>query len=1122
MLHIYKASAGSGKTHLLTGFFLQQLFRQPIEGKEEGRPLLFNEILAVTFTNKATAEMKERIIEELHKLHNEPQKSPYLKDLLKPSANGKVLSIEEIQRRSFGILSSILNDYSELHVSTIDSFFQQVLRSFAHELNLQGNYEIELDADATLDKVVSRFITGLNPSDDKETFQWMLEFASKRLNEGSAWNMHDELLKLAKVITQEEYKQNNQRIAEFTNNRKELRQYISNLREMQQTWQKALIEVGQQGVQILQSYGLLYSDFKGGSRSSMACFGRWAEGEIKDPSATLEKWSQDTAEWYKKGCEAEGKLSSSDEKRLLELMQLGVSLLTGQERAYYETARSIIKNIYQLGLLSRLETEADRYCEEEGKQLLTNTTHVLSRLIQEEEAPFIYEKTGTRIKSFMIDEFQDTSTMQWNNFKPLLETSLSTGNEDLIVGDVKQSIYRWRGSDWELLNTTIYDFHPELQHTDENGNQLKYNFRSDEKIIDFNNSFFANAAHQLAECTEDEEMKKIESIYADVKQFIHDDRKDNIGAGILDYEEVEPIDEEDEKEAILRRLPEKVIALQQQGFEPKDILILGRFNKECKLFAETLLNYKKQHPDCPYQLDIITDEALSLGNRDVIRAIVAMLQAIYEPKSELRQTIAHCCYLKACGMTMTEAIATHFSFDGKQNDKAGKQADNTHNLPNFLQFSNQPLFEMVEGIVSLMPQQQQRDSVFLQAFRDLVLEYVSKRGTDIGGFLKWWRDKGSSSSISTPAGQNAIKIMTIHKSKGLGEKAVIIPFADWKIDIDTSHGEVLWLDPHGFGFTNEDSTPEQQSLRTDASGEGQKNIILPIQIEASLPKTIFNEEFTKERMRAITDNLNTAYVAFTRAKKAMVIMAPAPKKSKTSKNDKKSVPTLAELLNSFMQKWKDNIDHLEPQELQDSGSTEKSLSEQTEKAQQPDNKPSESALQSSASAPRPQIKRTTHTGHDVETGRGTTLHNALSVVKYSDNYEAPIRKLFISGNAELVGFELDELINTVGELLQWEQVAPWFSRSNHVLNEQNIVTHTTHTQRPDRIIFTPDGRVIIIDYKTGTTHSSKYHKQVDYYMKLMRDMGYRKVEGYLWYIDQKKIEKVQHKAKSVQLTLDFS
>lgn len=1068
MLYIYKASAGSGKTHLLTGFFLQLLFNKPQQPTESERPLLFNEILAVTFTNKATAEMKERIIQELHLLSTHPEKSDFIDKIRTTDAT----TLASIQHRAHSILNALLNDYSGLHVSTIDSFFQQVLRSFAHELNLQGNYEIELDSDAVLDKAVSQFIVGLDPKREPEIFNWVKEFAANRLSEGAAWNIHDDLLKLAKLLTSEDYRKHSRSVAQLTSNREGMRRYIFRMKNIQSSWRSSLIEVGRQGVAILNAHHLAVADFKGGNNNSMGCFAQWASGSTADPTATLKKWACDTSEWYGKTSNAKGKLPADQEERLRELMQQGVDLLIGDERVRYESARAITRNIYQLGLLARIEQEANRYCEEQGIQLLSNTTQLLSALIQGEETPFIYEKTGTRIQSFMIDEFQDTSTLQWENFQPLLKNSLDNGNENLIVGDVKQSIYRWRGSDWELLHSKIKYFSKENQREDEHHNQLLFNFRSDRKIISFNNDFFRFSATKINECLTDGSMQKVADIYADVRQEIHSSREKKIKDGIIHYEEVENLEGEKGDDAILRRLPEVVIALQQKGFKARDILILGRSNSDCKSFAETLLNYGKAHPECPYTFDIITDEALSLVNRSVIQAIVAMLHAIHEPKSEIRYALANCCYLHACGMTMAEAIACHFQRGPKDLQ-----------MPDILRYSNQPLFEMVEALVALLPCQQ-NDGVFLQAFRDLVLDHVGRNGTDLGGFLQWWEEKGGSQSISTPADQNAIRIMTIHQSKGLGEAAVIVPKANWAIDINTSHDETLWL------------SPKQEEFLPEGVGD---DFVLPIRLDKMLPSTIFKEDFNKERIRVVTDNLNTAYVAFTRAKNAMVIMSPMPSKKINS-----TIPKLDDLLKSFMadeERTNDDISIADYQSdiLQPAESKQNEGISQTAAFTLPE--------EPAVSPARPQIKRSIDIPTESE-ARGTTIHNALSAVRYADDYEMPISQLFLSGRAELKGITLDELLSTVGQLIRDPRVASWFARDNRIFTEQNIVTHTTHTQRPDRIIITPAGEAVIIDYKTGKTRSDKYELQVRHYMRLMGEMGFARVSGYLWYLDQDSIEQV--------------
>lgn len=1108
MLHIYKASAGSGKTHLLTGFFLKLLLKQQSEASnEQQRPLLFNEVLAVTFTNKATAEMKERFIKELHQLATDPEKSDHYEDLIKPGAEGeKPLTPQQISRRARAILNSVLNSYTDLHVSTIDSFFQHILRSFAHELNLLGNYEIELDSNTILDHAVSQFITELDPQKDPETFQWIIDFNSQQISEGEHWNIHKALLKLAGELTKEEYKLNSKAIELFTRDRSQLRAYIKRMYEMQRQWRQDLMDIGKEAMKLLQEAGLQTSDFSNGQRTQFNCLPKWAKGEFDEPKKTLREYCDDTTKWFAKGSVKRNCLSEQATNRLQELLRQGVDHITGNSLVQYESAKAVARNLFQLGLLSRLEEEVNRYCDEKGIQLLSNTTQIVNKLIDNGDSPFIYEKTGTRIHSFMIDEFQDTSTLQWENFRPLLSNSLGEGYDNLIVGDVKQSIYRWRGSDWELLNSVVPNFEPMLQARNADGNTLKYNFRSKERIISFNNNFFSWVADELAKLGPS--YQKIADIYQDVRQEIHESRTQKAQGGLLHFESVEKGEDESAHDAIGRRLIQIIISLQQPpyNYQARQILILCRTNDECEFFANTLLDYRRLHPESPCNMDIITEDALSLGNRMSIRTVVFMLKYLQQPKSPLFQLLAHCHYLMAGGLSPQEALNCYF----EKNEVWERRK-----MPNILQLANLPLFEMVEGLVAVLPKACRNDFAYLQALRDLVLEHTSRRGSDLGGFLKWWDETGKDKSVSTPATQNAMRIMTIHQSKGLGEDVVIIPLANWQFEIKTSHDKILWCKPEGTPF----------------EVKGHSDLVLPIELNKELADTVFKEKFDDERVRAITDNFNNAYVAFTRAKEAMIIMTPAEQKkegkTKTAKqedsNEKKQAPTLAKLLTTFFENHEDFSDPLpEPEETEAvpaastaapcapaAGTNETLPTPEGEAADLED------------IAPKPQIKISDMKPHDSEMARGTTIHDALSAVKHMNDYEEPIRQLFGSGRAELEGITLDELIGKVGKLIRQPKVQAWFDPDNRVLNEQNIINYTTHTQRPDRVVITPDRKVCIIDYKTGKTHNARYVRQVQSYIRLLTQMGFTDVKGYLWYIDQNKIQQVTPQSPVAQLTLDL-
>ncbi len=1063
MLYIYRASAGSGKTFLLTGFYIELLFRRELTPVLEGRDLLFNEILAVTFTNKATAEMKERIVKELNTLWRAPRESQYYARLTAPDSQGRVMADEELQRRAHGILRGMLTDYSNVHISTIDSFFQRVVRSFARELNVQGNYEVELDADMVLDHAVSQFLLTLDPTSDKETFDWLVRFSNNRMADGSHWNVHRELVKLANVLISEEYRKHSEKVGRFAADKAEMSRYVETLDEIIRNWRRDLKGIGQECCNLLMECDLQPADFSGGQKSLAKKFALWAKGEGTDVTETMRKWADDPETWFsKKNAHLLARMGASADK-LQELLQAAIELLDGQRFTNYNSARCIRSNIYQLGLLGRLERAANDYCAGQGIKLLSNTTQMLNALVTEQASPFVYEKTGTRIISYMIDEFQDTSGMQWENFSPLLRDSLANGSRDLIVGDVKQSIYRWRGSDWELLHSRLNSFEADKQAVDADGNQLRDNWRSDLKIIRFNNQFFQFASRHFAAMEDgDEALAKIAQIYADVEQTVSPARK-NVADGQVAYEVLPGREKSAEYKAeVTRRLPELVIALQQQGYQAGDILILCRKREQCSLCAKALMDYRAAHPQSPYPMEIITAEALQLTNQRVIHALVAALEFLHDPRSDYRRAVASACWLSLSMGSVADALAAYF---------AG------HRLPDFESLLNLPLYETVERLIAMLPAQARREGNFIQAFCDVVLDFCAKEGPSLDSFLSWWRDNGQKCNVTTPTQQNAIRIMTIHQSKGLAGDAVIVPFAQETLDIDTSGKKagLLWCEP------------QTEPFRHD-------NLVVPIEVSKMMKNSIFRPDYDAERIRAIIDNLNTAYVAFTRAKHALIILTPTPPKEANA-----SLQCF--LATFFAGHWAESVDHFVADgiDLPDGSMS----AADAPLAETQDHQDDTGAADAPAEIRLPLIKQTAYVPpSDSAAARGTTLHAALSAITDYDHIDEPVTRLFQSGRARLQGgMTLADVLQHIHDALRQPEARTWFDPRNRALNEQDIITRSTHTQRPDRVIFTPDGRAIVIDYKTGEERNRLYQRQVGHYMALLGQMGFQRVEGYLWYIE---------------------
>lgn len=1062
MLNIYRASAGAGKTHHLTGEYIKLLFRRDLLPEGADHQTRFDEVLAVTFTNKATAEMKARILEELDILSKTPEKSDY-NDELREDGAGHTLTNEVIQQKAHDILNDILNNYSDFAVTTIDSFFQKITRSFVRELNLPCNYEIELNSGRILDAAVSAFMDKLDNPANQTLFNWMLEFSRKKIEDGAGWRIEKDLKALAKsVLTSETFRIHSNQIGEVTKDKKFLTEYASNQKRIIVETKTKLKEIGKKGDDIIKTVDpyLSYENFKGKSNCKLKTFARWGKGEIVEPDGTLEDFFSNPLNWYnapktknsKKGASAndgspENRLSAEAERSLQQLFNQVVDMRESRIFLNYHTAHTIIEKIYQLGILADIDREAIEFCNDEGTMLLTNTTEMLNKLVTVDDAPFIYEKLGTHIQNFMIDEFQDTSKMQWENFRPLIENSIANGRQDLIVGDVKQSIYRWRGSDWGLLYNGLNDV--AKGQVKEDKDTLKKNYRTQNKVVNFNNTFFSSSAESLAKAFNN---NIISDIYSDVVQDTT--KKEDDAPGIVKMQFINISDKgtkyEDE---VAELIPQAVIELEDNGFKAKDIAILCRKKEFCKIAASSLLKYKTEHPeDTVHKFDIISNEALQLNSRHVIITIISILRYLQKPQSKIQKSLAAFDLIMLEGHNEAEAINQYFHGD--------------RGIERFLEFTNLPLYDMVEGILSKLSKESLKDIAFIQAFKDCVIEFSNNKKSDLTGFLEWWDTKSSGLCINSPEEQDAIRIMTIHKAKGLGMPAVILPFTMGTLDIAPKNSDIIWCEPKFAPFAKD-------------------GLMLPVRLSSALTNTIFSKDFEEEKLRQIIDNLNTIYVAFTRAKEAMVIMSPTP----TAKDDDKKIQKL--LYSYFTNDKNKNVSKINENEY---CIGEWMRAKKHDKSSSADNYSSiDTSIPTRHSIPRLALKHDRVKSNVEAIEKGNIMHEALSEIIDYDHIDNPD----------------EEIANEIKKLLANPEVRPWFRPGLTILNERTLISKKASSddiQRPDRVIIDGD-KVIIIDYKTGQ-ENKEYERQVKRYMWRMKEMGFKNVEGYLWYLYPHNVSKV--------------
>ena len=931
MINIFKASAGSGKTHTLSKTYLDLLLKADSK-------TAYRNILAVTFTNKATEEMKERILRDL-------------------AEEGKT------NPRAREILINLLHDYGSFSVSTIDKVFQQALRAFSRELGSSGNYQIELDKASLTKEAMDRVLDDLTEK-DKDLLGWFTKQLETALDNGESFHLESSLYEMA-----EEFGDVNEK---FTYDKKKLTELKAKCKEIVDTFHKDVYE------------NALCIDTTTWGKTAAKGLAQYAGAQtkykdsVKAANATTLAKLAETA-----GCEAMYALMNPQGRRWKE----------------YRTARMVEKVIFTLGLAEEFYSKLAIIEEEKGVISLDESTSLLRDIIDGSDAPFIYEKLGVRFNHFLLDEFQDTSVVQWENFKPLLANSVSEGYSNIIVGDVKQSIYRWRNSDWNLLDKEIEEnFKGKVEVI-----TLKENWRSTQSIVNFNNEFFTFAADNLG----------LSKIYADVKQEVKVEDSQE-GCVTVDFCE-------DELEMIDGYIEQAVAA----GAKMSDMAILLRTNGEGKKVAEYLLSKG---------YSVISDDSLDLKSSLIIRKIVSYLHSLCNNSDSLNTYLSE-----------------SLEIDSEREYHS--------------------LLDLVDGVIKDLsethPDEIKGQTLFIQSFMDDILEWTSIHGNDLRQYLKHWEE--SKIAISSPNDPNAIRITTVHKSKGLAFPIVIFPFAE---KVGLFKEDTLWC-----------------HLDSDAEMGESFNSIFPVVLGKSSGDSFFSESLKNEMEMQRIDNLNIFYVCLTRARKEMHIIAKNPPKSlidgKSSPND------LSQLLYLYCEQ--NGYTFGSPYRWNEASKKEDSEIEEFDAEY-------ETYGMNPEACSRRFVASSDAWDYFSEEGigqskrlRGIEQHALLSRIRTSDDAPEVLRSIEPQTRELLL-----ERISAHSE---------WFSPELKTLNEVAIIDSFGNTNRPDRVLVDEEGHVTVIDFKFGE-EDEKYSGQVRRYMRLFREMGYGEVSGYIWYVPIDKIIQV--------------
>jgi ATP-dependent exoDNAse (exonuclease V) beta subunit len=988
-------------------------------------------VLAVTFTNKATEEMKTRIVQALNNVAENRDEA-----LTHSLCEMLHLASGELTKRATALRTAILHDYSHFAVSTIDKFFQKIIRAFMHEAGLLPEFTVELDTARLLAESVEKILQ--DAGQDAALKEWLGVLVKQRIEDGRNWDPRASLTDIGGEVFKESFHRLGQEFQEKLKDKKFLTAYVKTLQKIIDDFEKTMAAYGNTALQAINKEGLCIDDFKNKGRSFVAYFNKIKAGGYA-PGANALKAQNDIAQWYG---------SDRTKHALIDRVYPTLNGYLTQAIAHYEknstsyhTAQQISQNIYSMGLLADIANEVAALSADENIMTISDSLYFLFKLINGNDTPFIYEKTGAFFRSFMLDEFQDTSDMQWNSFKPLLENGLAEGGQALVVGDVKQSIYRWRNGDWRIL---AYGLNRDLGAFGPTHHVLNTNWRSAQAIVNTNNELFGKLPQllqqRLVEAFEeagfnDEQLSHaITDAYRDTTQ--HTARHDLEG-----YVHMEILDHKSEAPAPEKALQETralVAELQSRGYKLSDVGILVRKNTEGEAVAKALLEAG---------VPVISQDSLFLSHSPAVQFITGLLhQAIYSDDDINRAYIEN--FLAKKGIPVTSDFDTW--------------------LAGLIQ---QPLTEVVEHIIERFKLDDLKEEMpFVQELHDLILNYGAKETGDIYSFVAWWDEKGGKQTLAIADGQDAVRILTIHKSKGLQFRVVIIPFCSWPVE--TKPNTLLWAKSEEAPFN---SLP-----------------CLPLNYRKDLANTCFRTDYFTEKTQAYIDNLNLLYVAFTRAEDELHVFAFKPRNNSYS---------IADLLENGLESA-----------CFEAGQKLPTVATSPEKKRK--------TIMLLQYPCRPYINRLRlkyrDEKYDDEAGTsmrdyGILMHRAFSEMKTANDMEQAIHSLilqgFITNNERTAG----DLRQKMEEAMKHPDAAPWFDGSWEVHTEADILLPNTEDAvqqlRPDRVMI-KDGKVVVVDYKFGEGEHAMHETQVKKYIGCLQNIGYDHVEGYLWYVSKNKVQPV--------------
>lgn len=1033
---IYNASAGSGKTFMLVKEYLKILLLYPHDDA-------YRRILAITFTNKAVEEMKSRIISSL---------SEFSKD--KPSAKAEVLidqimhdtklSPATIRDKSRSIIKNIIHNYAAFDISTIDKFTHKVIRAFAHDLNLPATFDVSLETENLLQEAVDAIIA--KAGENEVLTKLLVDFSVDKADNDKSWDVTYELFEIGRLLINENNRQevgqfSDKPVEEFLVIKEQLKQKIAALQE-------ECMALGAKLTAMLEEKGIDVKSFSAGHfPNHIGCIQR---GELK---STQKKYYE--AEDIKINKTAKDR--DAIENITPDLLAMLLKVYKNYEKKnFYE---AFLKNITPLSLLNSISVELDRIQKEQNVLSISEFNAIIHKEIQNQPAPFIYERLGERYRHFFIDEFQDTSQMQWQNLIPLIDNALSsedlTGDRGslMIVGDPKQSIYRWRGGKAEQFIELGKDHNP-FSNKDKQLMNLGMNYRSYSNVIHFNNEFFSF----LSEKFSNEDYRELYGTHSRQEFNAKDGGYVNISF-IPEVPLAEEGEDTDKNQLYLEATLEVINKVREKGFSYKDIVLLTRKRQPGVLLANFLTENR---------IPILSSETLLIENSEEVKLIINLLR--YLKSNENVEAKAYFLYFAA--KSLGKGIGIHdFIFEGMtqpDEDALQQWLLNSNISISFRDCRKKSLYEAVETIISAFIKNRSNQS-YVQYFLDLVLERDVRVQSGIADFLDYWDNNGSKFSIPSPEGNDAVRIMTIHKSKGLEFPVVIVPFAEE--DYARAPRSKMWLDldDDTFGF--------QKALidsKREVADYGEKA----------------SELYSIKAQEELLDNVNILYVALTRAEEQLYIISGRNFTSKGELTNNMSSYFIEYLqdLHRF-DNTKDEYEFGDGQRL--SVAREEREPQKTISVVQENLNPRAIKI-----AQRESLMWGTNRLKAIEFGN--VMHEILSFIITKEDIPLAIMKAIEEGL--ITHAQQDEVEASLRAVVLHPELADFYSDGSVVFKEQNIIRRGMQNIKPDRVAIRGNS-AYLLDYKTGA-HQVKYERQLTEYKAAIEEMGYKVAKKTLVYIGE--------------------